>query len=222
MAAGVSINVDASQVAKLPAMLAHAKDAMKEVFIPAFRQIKEEGVAIARADMMAGLRIRSKNVPKAISGWSNDKAKNLEELKASIYTRSRLLEGQDKGGTIRGHGKQLTVMFGYGRGASGKRRYTQRQLRQAIAERKVKMVPSPRGVLLVETGTISSKGNFRAGRINKSKKGFSSVVIGILKRAITLQKRTHFYQTEQKLQPKAETILANAAETGLQKIVETQ
>jgi hypothetical protein len=157
--------------------------------------------------------IRAKGLMKAFKSKATDpgKATDITKIFADEYTGWKAAAIFQTGGTITGKGKELTILFADARNANGRRKYTQAQLRQMIASGKCRFVPTPRGVLIVQSiGGLTKKGEYR--------KNTRDIILGILKHSIVEKKRLDFYENVERNSSLHQEILEYAIEDTLAEI----
>ncbi len=176
----------------------------------AYGQIGRGDIESMRSRLPGKLNIRAKGLSKSFKYKSTDpgKASDFSKLFTSEYTGWRASRIFQSGGTIVGKGKSLTVLTDAARGAGGRRKYTQAQLRSMIASGKARFVPTPHGVLIVmNKGGVTKTGKMR--------KGSASIVLAVLKKQVSEKKRLDFYENFQSREGIHEDILETAVENAL-------
>ena len=155
----------------------------------AFAVIGKGDIEAERADVATRLNIRAKGLVKSFKAKTTDpgRATDLSKLFADLSTRWTPAGIFQSGGTIVGHGQSLTVLTDAARGPSGRRKFTAQKIRQMIADGLLRFVPTPRGVLLVQ-----SKGGL--SKTGKMRKGSADIIIAILRKQVTEPKRLQFLE----------------------------
>lgn len=137
------------------------------------------------------LRIRAKGLKNSFKfkATTPGKATDLSKLFLVEYTGWKAADIFQTGGTVQARNAgSLTVLTDAARGPSGKRRWTQQQLRQQIAQGKMRMFKRPNGEMLI----VQDKGGLT--KTGKGRKGTAVVLIAVLKNRVVLQKRLNFYE----------------------------
>jgi hypothetical protein len=204
-------SIDITKIEGFAQMLAESPRLLLQGLAEGFREIGRYDIETLRERLPGKLNVRAKGLAKSFKFKATDpaKASDFTKLFVSEYTGWTAADVFQTGGTIAGKGKMLTVLTDAARGPSGKRRYTQNQLRQRIAQGKARMVPTPRGILIVEDkgGLLKSGKGFR--------KGSRSIILAILRKQVTERKRLDFYENFQQNDAAHQGILEVAVEDSL-------
>jgi hypothetical protein len=181
----------------------------------AYGQIGNYDIDTLRADLPGKMNIRSKGLAKSFKAKATDpgRATGFEKLFADEYTGWKAAGVFQTGGTITGRGKSLTILFSEARSGGGRRKYTQSELRQMIAAGSVRLVPTPRGVLIVQ-----SKGGVT--KTGKGRKNSRDVILGILKKQVHERKRLDFFENAERNGSMHQDILETAVENTLVEIAQ--
>jgi hypothetical protein len=119
------------------------------------------------------------------------RATEFNKLFVDEYTRWNAADIFQTGGTIAGKGKNLTIITAGGRTASGRRKFTPAQIRNMIASKQARFIPTPAGAILVQiTGGLTKKGKVKKGSGNQ-------IVLGFLRRSVTEKKKLDFYEAQE-------------------------
>lgn len=186
----VNLEIDLHQVQGLSDALGAAPKILFRELAKAYGAIGRYDIDRIRSNVSGSFNLRSQGAAKSFKYKSTtpSKATGFGKLFTSEYTGWKAAEIFVTGGTISGKGKQLTIIFPEGRTVTGKRKITQSQLRMMILEKKVRLVPTPRGMLIIlNTGGLTKTGKIREGT--------RSTIIGILKHSVDERKRINFYET---------------------------
>ena len=181
--------VDVTKLEGFAHALANAPKPLLKNLAKAYRDVGRFDIETLRARLPGKLNVRAKGLSNSFKFKATDpnRASDFTKLFTSEYTGWKAASIFQTGGTIVGKGKQLTVLLDGARGANGRRKYTQKQLRALIASGKARFVPTPHGVLIVE-----DKGGLT--KTGKGRKGSRSILLAILKKSITQTKRLDFYE----------------------------
>jgi hypothetical protein len=180
-------SIDLRQMYAFSTVMTHAPDVFLQEVAKAFKTIGTADMTSLRGKLPGRLTIRAKGLAKSFKSKATDpsRATDMSKLFLSEYTGWKAAKIFEEGGEIVGHGKNLTVLADAARGPSGKRKYTQGQIRTMIAEGKLRPVPTPRGILLVQSkGGLTKKG--------KPRKGAADIIIAVLRRKVHEEKRLDF------------------------------
>jgi hypothetical protein len=191
----VSVSIDLEALQDFHACLERAPTVLFKELAKAFTEIGRYDINRIRSNVSGNLKLTSQGAAKSFKFKATDvgKANSFDKLFTDEYTGWKAAKIFQTGGTITGKNKNLTIIFPEGRSASGKRKFTQSDLRNMILEKKVRLVPTPRGMLIIQ----SMGGLTKTGQIKTGGKGPGSrdVIIGILKRSVDEKKRIDFYET---------------------------
>ena len=179
----------------------------------AYRDIGRTDINKLVESLPGKFNIKAKGLIRSFKSKATDpgRATDITKIFASEYTGWKAAEIFQTGGVVTGKGKKLTILFDEARSANGKRKFTQSQLRQMIAAGKCRFVPTPRGVLIVQ----STGGLTKGGRIQK---GSRDTVIGLLKQSVTEKKRLDFFENVERNSSVHQEILEYAIEDTLVEI----
>jgi hypothetical protein len=178
----------------------------------AYKSIGTTDIAKLKESLPGTFNIRARGLANSFKAKATDpsQATDITKIFADEYTGWKAAKIFQEGGTITGKGKNLTILFPSARTASGKRLYTQRQLLQMIADGAVRLIPTPRGVLIVQGRKKTKTG--------KDRKNSKIVVLGILKHSIHEKKRLNFFENIESNQGLHVEILEYAIENTLAEI----
>jgi hypothetical protein len=175
-----------------------------------YREIGRSDIERFRAGLGSKLKLRSPNTANAFRFWSNspDRVTSISKLVVNEYSKWPAAKIFQTGGVIAGKdGGYLTVF------PAGQRRYTAPQLRQMITAGRARFVPTPRGLLIVmATGGLTKTG--------KPRKGSSDIILAILVKRVTEEKRIDLYENAEGAGSIHEQILGGAVDRALQKIAD--
>jgi hypothetical protein len=160
----------------------------------------------------SGLNVRFRGLKNSFKFKStdDDRAFQLNKLFLDEYTRWPGARIFQTGGTITPkRAKNLTVLMPSMRGANGKRKVTQKELRALIDSKQARIIPTARGALIIrEKASLTKKGKLR--------KGARTEILAVLSRHSRQQKRLSFFENFQSNQSEHNRILDEAVEKALQ------
>lgn len=187
----MEIKIDMPQVHGWADAVAEAPDLLAKHLVAAFQQAGKQLQEAVRADLSRGLKIRAKGLVKTFKAKAADASRvqgNINKIFVDVYTKWKGAGPFETGGTIAARrARSLTVLTDLARGAGGRRRWTQAELKAKIASGEFRIIRTPRGAMIVQDKSmkLTKKGKYRKGaRIN---------VIAFLKRAVREPKRLDFY-----------------------------
>ncbi len=181
--------IDISQLDGYGKAMKEAPDILLKNLAKGFLLFARYDIKTLREGLGGQFNIRSKGLANSFKAKATDpsRATDITKIFADEYTGWKASQVFQTGGVITGKGKNLTVLFQDARSGTGKRLYSQQQLRTMIASGAVRLVPTPRGVLIVQ-------GKGRLLKSGAMSKGSRDVVLGILKHSITERKRLNFFE----------------------------
>lgn len=116
------------------------------------------------------------------------RAKSVDGLFLSVYTKWDAAAIFQTGGVVRAPGgKYMTVTLPAGYQSNGRRRYTDAELRAAVAAGRLKMVPTPKGLMVFEVTASRAKATRGEPRLGRA--------IALLKREVKEPKLLYFFET---------------------------
>jgi hypothetical protein len=183
----ITTTIDLTQLEGFSDLLKKAPKPLFKYLAKAYAEIGRYDIDRIRSNVSGSFNITSKGVANSFKTRATNpsQATDFSKLFTTEYTGWKAAEIFQTGGVIQAKNKALTILTPQARRASGKRQFTQSQIRNMIADKLAKFVPTPRGVLLVQF----TKG----GKIRK--KAGAYVILAILKPRVTEQKRLTFYET---------------------------
>lgn len=181
----------------------------------AYNEMGQLGITSFRSQQLAGgggLNVKQKGLAKTFKYKATDpaRAKDFRQLFMSAYTKWEAAGIHQTGGTISGKGgKHLLILTDAGRGKTGRRRFTREQLRQKIEQKIFKIIPTPRGAMVIDDSRtkLTKTGKFR--------KGARVDIIAWLRKRVTIRKRLRFIEHFDGLQKRFEGIYGSAVEKTL-------
>ena len=187
---GISAEIDLAALTDFHQCLEKAPRTLFRELAKAFAGIGRYDIQRIRENVTGTLKLKSKGAANSFKARGSDvsRAADFSKLFVSEYTGWKAADIFQTGGTIAGKGgKNLTIIEPGGRNASGKRKYTQAQIRNMILNKQARFVPTPRGWLIVmSTGGLTKRG---------IRSGTRDTVIAILRKSVTEKKRIDFYET---------------------------
>lgn len=169
-------------------------------------------IAKMRRDGLAGLNIKSKGFRNSFKFKATDSrnVKSLNALQLSEYTGAKPMRIFQTGGTVTASkARLLTILTGSARDGSGRRIYTQKELKAMIASGAAKIIQTKAGpAIILNTVQHTQRG--------KVKTGAQSVILAWLKPRITVKKRIDFFKNFDSNASEHERLLAEAAEWAIE------
>lgn len=209
------IRIDFGAIQGYSQAMKEAPRVMLRELAKAYQNIGRYDISKLKASLPDKLHIRSKGLANSFKSKGTDpsKATDFSKLFATEYTGWKASEIFQAGGTITGHGQELTILTDAARGAGGKRTYTRKQLLQMILNKTAIFIPTPRGVLLVQPmGGVTKKGKYR--------KGSKMVILAILRKSVHESKRLNFYENAEANSSMHQDFLETAVENALVEIAQ--
>jgi hypothetical protein len=210
----ISLTIDLTQIEGFADAFKKSPKSLVRNINKAYRDIGRYDIKAIRENVGGHLKLVSQGAAKSFKEKSSDpnQAKDLNHVFTSEYTGWKAAAIFQTGGVIQGKGKMLTILTPQARRATGKRQFTQSQIRQMVADQTARFVPTPRGILLVQ---FTAKGKL------KKKKG-NYVILAILKRQVTEQKRINFYETSEGAESIHQEMIEYAIEDTLAEIASNE
>jgi uncharacterized protein DUF6441 len=190
MAKVMEMTTDVSQIYGFSKAMVESPKVMAKQLATAYRQMGQYDIDSLRKNLPGKFNIRAKGLRNSFKYKATDPAKatDLTKLFADEYTGWKASAIFQTGGNVQGHGKQMTVLMDAARTPSGRRKYTQKQLRDMIANHQARFIPTARGALIVMD---KGQGLTKKG---KPRRGSRSIILAILVHSITQKKRLDFYE----------------------------
>ena len=203
-----TVNVNVSAIEGYARAMREAPEVMVREQARAFNAIAEGDIKAFQATLPGQLHIRFKWLPKVFRYVASDprRATSLSKLFISEYTKWPAAAAFQTGGTIKPtSGRYLTVLTDAARGPDGRRLFSEAGLRDMIRSKRARLVPTPRGFLIVE-----SVGG--AARAAKGRTATRETVLASLRRQVTERKRINFLELPEQRAAIHEEILESAVE----------
>lgn len=174
----------------------------------AYQAIGRYDITTFRASLSDKLHLKQTQTPNAFRMVASDpeRATTIGKLFIDEYTKWAAAGIFQTGGTITGHGKYLTILTNAARDGGGKR-FTAEKLRQMIDSKQARLIPTPRGYLIVKNASKSAK-----------RSGIRGIILAVLRKQVTEQKRIDFYENAERNSSMHDDILETAVENTLVEI----
>ncbi|HEV7297758.1 MAG TPA: hypothetical protein VGN72_00210 [Tepidisphaeraceae bacterium] len=138
-------------------------------------------------------KFKSKKVGNTFKFRASDpsKVETFDQLFVSEYTKWKAAPIFETGGQVRAKGKAMPILTEAGMKANGGRKYSANKIRQMLASGEVKIIPTPRGPIIIrEVGGLTKTGKIR--------KGTRTEILAIFRKAINQVDRLDFTTHAQK------------------------
>jgi hypothetical protein len=217
----ISFEIDFSQVAGFGQAMERAPGKLLRSTALAFKRIGRSDIDKLKREQLSGggggLHIRSKGLRNAFKSKASTNVQQFDQIKLSEYTGWKAFKIFETGGTIVPRNRRLlTVLTKEGRDGSGKRKWTQKQITSMVRSGELRVIRTPKIVMLVRNVGGRYKSGSRRGQF---KSGARNEIVAYLVPSVKIRKMLDFYGNFSRNSAEHERILDEAALEALGLIV---